>query len=170
MVKLLYMEKETADYFWHLVQKGKPFAEPYGRSLHRVSLQLGKSYTFGSKTYQDKADVLPDLYQALLKIVDGFEFNGIHINYYDNSLLTTTTHNSMLGWHTDDEPEIDTNMPILSVSLGGDAVFDYRINDKVDSVILKHGTIAAFKPTLEHRVRRLDYTTQRVSITYRKHW
>ena len=41
------------------------YAEPYGKSKHRLATQFGKSYSFGSKTYQYRTN--QDFQKTFLK-------------------------------------------------------------------------------------------------------
>ena len=150
------------------------YAEPYGKSKHRLSAQFGKSYSFGSKTYQDRTnqenkEIVLKLFNLAKSIVPNAEYNGIHINYYQPSLLEAN-HNSMLGWHTDAEDDIDNTVPILSISIGSSMTFQVRDTTGIYDFETEDGTIMLFDGRVEHRVLKQKNSGVRVSITFRKHF
>ena len=150
------------------------YAEPYGKSKHRLSVQFGKSYSFGSKTYQDRTNqenknIVQELFNLAKVIAPNAEYNGIHINYYQPALLEAN-HDSMLGWHTDAEDGIDNSVPILSLSIGTSMTFQIRDETGIYDIEAKDGTIMLFDGRVEHRVLRKKHTGIRASITFRKHF
>lgn len=149
------------------------YAEPYGKSKHRLSAQFGKPYSFGSKTYQDRTnqenqEIILKLFNLAKSIVPNAEYNGIHINYYQPELLEAN-HNSMLGWHTDAEDDIDNSAPILSISIGTSMTFQIRDTTGIYDFEAGDGTIMLFDGRVEHRVLRQSHSGVRVNITFRKH-
>lgn len=58
----------------------------------------------------------------------GFKSNGVLVNRYGNG-------NDSMGWHSDDEPEIQTKTDIVSVSIG--SCRDFIIRHKVSQVQYK---------------------------------
>jgi alkylated DNA repair dioxygenase AlkB len=48
-----------------------------------------------------------------------------------------------MGWHSDDEPELDQNAPIASLSLGGERKFSFKHKaDKTNvSLLLENGSV-----------------------------
>ena len=162
---ILPLAHDTAELF--------KYAEPYGKSKHRLSAQFGKSYSFGfAKTYPDRTnqenkEIVLKLFNLAKDIVPSYNYNGIHINYYQPALLTS--HNSMLGWHTDAEDGIDNSVPILSLSLGTSMTFQIRDTTGVYSFETGEGTIMLFDGRVEHRVLKQKNTGVRVNITFRKH-
>ena len=150
------------------------YTEPYGKSKHRLSVQFGKPYSFGSKTYQDKTnqeneEIVLKLFNLAKSIVPNAEYNGIHINYYQPALLEAN-HDSMLGWHTDAEDGIDNSVPILSLSIGTSMTFQIRDTIGIYNFETEDGTIMLFDGRVEHRVLRQKHTGARVNITFRKHF
>lgn len=150
------------------------YAEPYGKSKHRLSAQFGKPYSFGSKTYQDRTnqenqEILLRLFNLAKSIVPNAEYNGIHINYYQPALLEAN-HDSMLGWHTDAEDDINNSVPILSLSIGTSMTFQIRDATGIYDFEAGDGTIMLFDGRVEHRVLRQKHTGVRVNITFRKHF
>lgn len=167
---ILSLANDTAELF--------KYAEPYGKSQHRLSAQFGKSYSFGSKTYPDRTnqenkEIVLKLFNLARSIAPNAEYNGIHINYYQPALLEAN-HNSMLGWHTDAEDDIDNSVPILSLSLGASMTFQIRdtIRDTTGIYDFEtgEGTIMLFDGRVEHRVLRHKHSGIRVNITFRKHF
>ena len=151
------------------------YAEPYSnKSQHRLSAQFGKSYSFGSKTYQDRTnqenkEVVQELFNLAKSIAPNAEYNGIHINYYRPALLEAN-HNSMLGWHTDAEECVDNSVPILSLSIGTSMKFQIKDTTGIYDFEAGDGTIMLFDGRVEHRVLRKKHTGIRASITFRKHF
>ena len=151
------------------------YAEPYGNnSKHRLSAQFGKSYRFGSKTYQDRTNqenkgIILKLFNLANSIVPSAQYNGIHINYYRPALLEAN-HDSMLGWHTDAEDSIDNSVPILSLSIGTSMTFQVRDTSGIYNFETADGTIMIFDGRVEHRVLRQKDSGARASITFRKHF
>ena len=150
------------------------YAEPYGKSKHRLSVQFGKPYSFGSKTYQDRTnqenqEILLRLFNLAKSIVPNAEYNGIHINYYQPALLEAN-HDSMLGWHTDAEDAINNSVPILSLSIGTSMTFQIKDTTGIYDFETGEGTIMLFDGRVEHRVLRQKHTGVRVNITFRKHF
>lgn len=163
---ILPLAHDTAELF--------KYAEPYGKLPHRLSAQFGKSYTFGTKTYQDKTnqqnkEIILKLFDLAKRIVPNVPYNGIHINYYRPALLEAN-HNSMLGWHTDAEEDIDNSVPILSISIGSAMTFQIKDTTGIHDFETGDGTIMLFDGRVEHRVLRQKHTGARVSITFRKHF
>ena len=162
---ILPLASDTAELF--------KYAEPYGKSQHRLSAQFGKNYSFGSKTYPDRTnqenkEIVLKLFNLAKSIAPNYEYNGIHINYYQPELLDAN-HNSMLGWHTDAEESIDNSVPILSLSLGTSMTFQIRDNCSIYNFETGEGTIMLFDGRVEHRVLRQKNSGIRVNITFRKH-
>ena len=94
-----------------------------------------------------------------------------------NSCLLNLYHSGAegMGWHSDDERELDCKNPIASVSLGARRKFAFRHKqDKtVNSVFLEHGSLLIMHPpTQEHwhhsLLKTKTATGARINLTFRK--
>lgn len=99
----------------------------------------------------------------------GTKYNFVLINRYIDGA-------DGVGWHADDEPTIDQEKPIVSVSLGCLRDFDVRFtaNPKAKKRYkLTHGDVVVMKPgsqsVLQHTIpkRSKDKCTTRVNLTFR---
>ena len=97
---------------WH-----QPMVYVYGKN-HIVPRKIaflgdkGITYTYSGITH--RAERWPDWFRPLLDKIqseNNIRFNGCLLNLYRNGL-------DKMGWHSDDEPEIDESKPIYSLSLG----------------------------------------------------
>lgn len=97
-------------------------------------------------------------------------------NWTFNSCLLNLYHNGSegMGWHSDDEPELDQNAPIVSISFGGVRKFGFR--NKLDktstSFFLGNGSaLVMYSPTQEYWKHSLLKTKQsvgpRINLTFR---
>ncbi len=113
----------------------------------------------------------PDWFEPLLARVNqtcGADFNGCLLNLYRNG-------DDRMGWHADDEPEIDQTEPIASLSLG--ATRDFCLRQRSDqprreSVPLGDGDLLIMHPGCQqqwmHSVpTRRRVTTPRINLTFR---
>ena len=96
-----------------------------------------------------------------------WKFNSCLLNLYHNG-------NEGMGWHSDDEPELDRDAPIASISLGGVRKFGFR--NKLDktstSFFLGNGSaLIMYPPTQEFWKHSLLKTKQpvepRINLTFR---
>ncbi len=82
-----------------------------------------------------------------LREATGFDFNSVLVNHYRDG-------NDKVGWHSDDEPELGSEIQIASVSLGGTRDFKMRRKDDHDDVVercLEHGSLLLMRhPTQKH--------------------
>lgn len=96
------------------------------------------------------------------------EFNSCLLNFYHDG-------NDGMGWHSDDEKELDANSPIASLSLGAQRKFAFR--HKVDkttiplylesgSVLIMHSPTQQFwQHTL---LKTKTVSNPRINLTFRK--
>jgi len=97
------------------------------------------------------------------------KYNLVMVNKYVNG-----SHN--MGFHADDEDEIDQSVPICSVSLGASRDFTFlpkRNNDDKLTIPLHDGTVLFMnEPTQKcwkHAIpKRLKVKTARINLTFRK--
>ena len=112
----------------------------------------------------------PDWFVPLLQQVNdrcGVSFNGCLFNRYRDG------HDRM-GWHADDELEIDASQPIASLSLGATRSFQLRRRDGSErhSLELADGDLLVMTPPCQQQwlhglpVRK-RITTPRINLTFR---
>ncbi|MEY4495723.1 MAG: hypothetical protein RL744_787 [Pseudomonadota bacterium] len=124
-------------------------------------------------------------YSGIQKIPQGWTQELLQIKHKLEQ-LTGHTYNSCLlnlyhsgaegmGWHSDDERELDSATPIASVSLGARRKFAFRHKqDKTtSSLFLEHGSLLIMHPPIqEHWLHSLLKTTTvtspRINLTFRK--
>ena len=94
-------------------------------------------------------------------------FNGCLFNCYRNG-------DDRMGWHADDEPEIDASQPIASLSLGATRTFQLkqRRGDERHSLELADGDLLVMEPLCQedwvHALPvRKRVSTVRVNLTFR---
>ncbi len=112
----------------------------------------------------------PDWFIPLLKRVNescGARFNGCLFNLYRNG-------DDRMGWHSDDEPEIDAKSPIASLSFGASRPlqFRHRMTRRREEVALAHGDLLVMDPDCQrlwmHALPpRRRIRTPRLNITFR---
>ncbi|MEM9051693.1 MAG: alpha-ketoglutarate-dependent dioxygenase AlkB [Bacteroidota bacterium] len=95
-------------------------------------------------------------------------FNSCLLNFYHDG-------DDGMGWHSDDEPELDPTASIASVSLGAERkfAFKHKRTKETVSVFLPHGSILLMKaPTQEHWLHTLRKSKQvresRINLTFRE--
>lgn len=98
------------------------------------------------------------------------------VQYKLNSCLLNLYHNGNegMGWHSDDELELDKNAPIVSVSLGGvrKFAFKHKLHKTTYSVFLENGSaLLMYPPTQEfwnHSLLKTKKTVNaRINLTFR---
>lgn len=97
-------------------------------------------------------------------------------NYKFNSCLLNLYHNGDqgMGWHSDDEIELEQNAPIASVSFGGERKFSFKHKfEKLGaSVVLENGSVLLMHaPTQNFWQHSLTKTKRsvlpRINLTFR---
>jgi alkylated DNA repair dioxygenase AlkB len=73
-----------------------------------------------------------------------------------------------MGWHADDEPGM--RGPVASLSLGAPRRFLYRRGRAAPSegLVLEHGSLLVFDPSLRHTLPRSARAGLRVNVTFRR--
>ena len=85
----------------------------------RLTYWYGPPYSYSNISWP--ATEMPESLQKIahdISLVSGFTYNSVLLNYYRNG-------NDSMGWHRDNEPEIDP-ASIASLSFGGMRVFKIR--------------------------------------------
>ena len=128
----------------------QPTIKIYGRKhlTPRKTVFLGqKGITYNYSGVFHRALGWPDWFMPLLnKVNERSEvvFNGCLLNLYRNG-------SDSMGWHSDNEPELDEEKPISSLSLGASRDFFYRNNKSniTDKIILNDGDLLIMKPSFQ---------------------
>jgi alkylated DNA repair dioxygenase AlkB len=95
------------------------------------------------------------------------KFNSCLLNLYHNG-------NEGMGWHSDDELELDENAPIVSISLGAirKFAFKHKLHKTTNSIFLDNGSaLLMYPPTQKFWNHSLLKTKQvvgpRINLTFR---
>lgn len=98
----------------------------------------------------------------------GHTYNSCLLNLYH-------TGEEGMGWHSDNERELDSAAPIASVSLGARRKFAFRHKqDKTtSSVFLEHGSLLIMHPPIQEHwqhslLKTKTVTSPRINLTFRK--
>ena len=128
----------------------------------------GLSYTY-SGVKKDPQPWTPELLLIKNKLEDiaKWTFNSCLLNlYHDGS--------EGMGWHSDNEPELDRAAPIASLSLGGDRKFSFKhkVDKETTSLNLENGSVLIMHaPTQEYWHHSLLKTKRpvapRINLTFR---
>ncbi|BDW10422.1 DNA methylase [Polynucleobacter sp. SHI8] len=112
------------------------------------------------------ADLL--LIKERLEKISASEFNSCLLNLYHDG-------NDGMGWHSDDEKELDANAPIASLSLGATRKFAFKNKEDKGSfsIFLENGSaLIMYPPTQEFWQHSLLKTKKtiglRINLTFRK--
>ena len=152
----------------------QPIVKVYGRryQVPRLSAFLadqGIQYRYSGVTHIGKG--WPIWLMPLLNDLNtfsGFDCNGCLLNLYRNG-------EDRMGWHSDNEPEIDSNYGIASLSFGAsrDICFK-RIEDKSKEVVqLSDGDLLLMHPSCQREWQhsippRRKINSMRINLTFRK--
>jgi alkylated DNA repair dioxygenase AlkB len=98
----------------------------------------------------------------------GHTYNSCLLNLYH-------TGEEGMGWHSDNEKELDSGAPIASVSLGARRKFAFRHKqDKTtSSVFLEHGSLLIMHPPIQEHwhhslLKTKTVASPRINLTFRK--
>ncbi|MBS0194634.1 MAG: alpha-ketoglutarate-dependent dioxygenase AlkB [Proteobacteria bacterium] len=150
-----------------IVLFGREVASP------RLSCWIGDTdaaYTYSRTRFEPRAWP-SELLAIRTRLRDEFDVdcNGVLANLYRDG-------NDAMGWHADDEPEIDPCAPILSLNLGATRRFVLRRRDDhaLRCVIeLAHGGLllmpAGMQQHWQHALPKTSRTTgERINLTFRR--
>ena len=127
------------------------------------------SYTYSGITKSPQAWT-PELLmiKARLEEISQSEYNSCLLNFYHDG-------DDGMGWHSDDEKELDASSPIASLSLGAKRKFAFRHKqDKTTvSIFLENGSVLMMHaPTQEfwhHALLKTKTIAEpRINLTFRK--
>lgn len=126
------------------------------------------SYTY-SGVKKEPQMWTPDLIQIKerLENISGQLFNSCLLNLYHNG-------SEGMGWHSDDEKELDPKAPIASVSFGASRKFSFKhkLDKTKAAIVLENGSVLMmYTPTQENWSHSLVTTklatTPRINLTFR---
>jgi alkylated DNA repair dioxygenase AlkB len=130
----------------------------------------GKSYKYSG------INMNPDIWTPTLLLIKERVEKVIELNF--NSVLLNLYRNGKdyVSWHSDDEPELDRNPIIASVSFGETRRFQLRhkLNEDLDTVevALNHGGLLIMKGSTQHFWKHQVPKTskllkERINLTFR---
>lgn len=139
---------------------GKSHPEP------RLTAWFGPPYTYSSISWPPK-EMPGFLAEIIAKINDikPFEYNAVLLNQYRNG-------NDSMGWHRDNEKEIDSKL-IASLSLGASRKFKLRHRHKAlqHELMLHHGDLLLMENMQEHWEHSIPKSSiihqTRINLTFR---
>jgi alkylated DNA repair dioxygenase AlkB len=142
-----------------------------GRAVPREEVWMGPyAYKFSGRTL-DPAAWTPEIEALRGKIGEkyGGDYNSVLLNRYANE-------QDSVSWHSDDEPEMDSDHPIASLSLGAAREFLVRpITSKkaVQSYVLTSGSLLLMPPGFQQRYQHCVPKSRtpcatRVNLTFRR--
>lgn len=172
-----WMEPETASLWFTRCQEHILWEQPqvrvYGKyhlvpRLTAFMADLSVSYRYSGVIHRGQG--WPEWFIPLLQLVNegcGARFNGCLFNLYRDG-------DDRMGWHSDDEPEIDTSYPIASLSFGATRAlqFRHRVSSNREELALADGDLLVMEPGCQKLwmhalpVRRKTRTT-RLNLTFR---
>ncbi len=126
------------------------------------------SYTYSGvkKNPQPWTEELLLIKDKIEKLVS-YKFNSCLLNLYHNG-------NEGMGWHSDDELELDENAPIVSISLGAIRKFAFKnkLHKTTHSIFLENGSaLLMYPPTQKFWNHSLLKTKRpvnpRINLTFR---
>jgi alkylated DNA repair dioxygenase AlkB len=128
----------------------------------------GCSYTYSGVKKSPQAWT-PELLQIKAEIekLAGCTFNSCLLNLYHNG-------EEGMGWHSDDEKELDPKAPIVSVSFGASRkfAFKHKIDKTKAVIILENGSVLIMHPPTQEYWSHSLVTTKlatpaRINLTFR---
>jgi alkylated DNA repair dioxygenase AlkB len=171
--QLLYYPNFFDRTYFELLQQTLPWQQNeirvFGR-LHsepRLTCWFGPAYKYSSIQWTEASmpPLLVDIRHELQQTTD-FPFNAVLANYYRNG-------NDSMGWHSDNESEIDTSL-IASVTFGGKRMFKLRnrlTGQKIDlelldsSLLLMHN----MQNDWQHAIPKSKTRNEpRINLTFRR--
>jgi alkylated DNA repair dioxygenase AlkB len=103
-----------------------------------------------------------------LEQATGYTYNSCLLNLYHNG-------DEGMGWHSDNEKELDSTNPIASISLGAQRKFAFRHKQDKTTVpiLLEHGSLLIMHPPIQdfwhHSLLKTKYIMNpRINLTFRK--
>ena len=129
--------------------------------------ELSYTYSGVKKNPQEWSAPLFGIKQKLESFC-GHQFNSCLLNLYHHG-------DEGMGWHSDDEKELDQNSPIASLSFGGRRKFSFRNKKDLSkaSLFLDGGSLLLMQPPTQtywqHALLKTKVAvTPRINLTFRK--
>lgn len=175
-----FLDNAQADRFFHLIGQGARWRQPrlkmFGKSVR--SPRLAAWYGDPQAIYAYSGVVnepLPwfDALAQLRRRVEahtGGRFNSVLLNLYRNG-------DDAMGWHSDDEAELDRTAAIASLSLGATRRFVMRHKRRKDldsvQIPLRHGSLLVMAGETQRHWRHAVPRTKRpvgarINLTFRR--
>ena len=152
---------------------GQPKVNVYGKTYlvpRKTIFIADKGIQYRYSGFSHKSNGWPDWFIPLLHKVSAASrcnFNGCLINLYRDG-------NDRMGWHSDNEKELNPSKPITSLSLGTsrDFLLKNKFSSKKDKILLKDGDLLIMSPFFQDdwvhcipvRKKIIDY---RINLTFR---
>ena len=173
-----FLSYSEADIFFETINKETPWERPLMKYYGKTFPIPRDTAWFGEKSYvysgiKNKPNEMTDTLKLLRSKVEkrcSYSFNSLLINRYLNG-------NDKVGWHADDEPELNNCEIIASVSLGAGREFKIRkknfdkSRDTVHKIFLEHGSLLIMRAPLqkfwEHEVPKKALDDPRLNLTFR---
>tara|TARA_Y100001968_G_C19195596_1_gene637373 strand:+ start:41 stop:619 length:579 start_codon:yes stop_codon:yes gene_type:complete len=168
--------EECSIWYKELINKirwEQPLVSVYGRSYlvprkTNFLSEPGITYRYSGLLHYGKE--WPDWFKPLLEKVcykADSNFNGCLLNLYRNG-------NDRMGLHSDNEKELDSSMPIASLSFGveRDFIFKHKLYDNKVVLKLKSGDLLIMKPQCQNNwlhslPPRKRVVGSRINLTFR---
>jgi alkylated DNA repair dioxygenase AlkB len=142
-----------------------------GRAVPREEVWMGPyAYKFSGRTLVP-ASSIPAIEAVRVKIREqyGGDYNSVLLNRYANE-------QDSVSWHSDDEPEMDSDHPIASLSLGAAREFLVRpvtSRKEVQSYVLTSESLLVMPPGFQQRYQHCVPKSRtpcasRVNLTFRR--
>ncbi len=153
----------------------QPSIKIYGKTylvprLSSFIANQGISYSYSGITHRGKG--WPDFLLPFLDKVKKFckvDFNGCLLNLYRDG-------EDSMGWHADNEKELDLTMNIASISLGAKRDFFFKKTSNLEKVHLQigDGDLLIMEPNcqlywLHSLPKRKNINKVRINLTFRKY-
>ena len=174
-----FLPVSIADNFFEAINSETPWERPYMKFFDKTFPIPRDTAWYGEKSYiysgiKNKPNKMTNTLNELRKLVQercSYDFNSLLINRYRNG-------KDKVGWHADDEPELENCKIIASVSLGEGRDFRLRkkenhrtSEDKVEKIFLEHGSLLIMHAPLqkfwEHEVPKRAINNTRLNLTFR---
>ena len=142
-----------------------------GRAVPREEVWMGPyAYKFSGRTLVP-APCTPEIEALRVAIGDQYsgDYNSVLLNRYANE-------QDSVSWHSDDEPEMDSDHPIASLSLGAAREFLVRpiiSKNAVQSYVLTSGSLLVMPPGFQQRYQHCVPKSRtpcatRANLTFRR--
>ncbi len=172
--------KSTECFYWQKiihqnVDWEKPFVKVFGSSypIPRQTAFLAPkdvSYRYSSVLHAGKG--WPNWFKPLVHKINtslNLRLNGCLLNFYSDG-------GDRMGWHADNESELDSGQPIVSLSFGATRDFVLkRRNSVIKQVIpIRNGDLLIMKPPCQEEwlhslPSRKKVTKSRLNLTFRRY-